>query len=78
MPTTIGPKQRHSPLLTTTLNRADARRLCPRRLAERSRVAHACLEWLWCRVGLTARHFTDYLALLTTALHGLVQANDHY
>ena len=61
MPSTIGPKQRHSPLLTTTLNRADARRLCPRRLAERSRVAHAWLEWLRCRVGQTARHFTDTL-----------------
>ena len=43
MPSTIGPKQRHSPLLTTTLNRADARRLCPRRLAE-SDVAHYCFE----------------------------------
>jgi hypothetical protein len=64
MPPTIGPNQRHSPLLTTTLNHADARRLCPRRLAERPRVAHGCLEWLWCRVGLIARHFTDYLTQL--------------
>lgn len=38
----------------------------------------ACLEWLWCRVGLTARHFTTLHTRLTTALHGLVQANDHY
>lgn len=82
MPTTIGPPQRHSPLLDTSSSAPTPAGSCPRRLAEWSSVIE-CGSLLLPRVavvprwagGLTARHFTTRSS---TALHGLVQANDDY
>jgi len=63
MPTTIGPKQRHSALLTTIVHPRPRRRppaLSPSFGWERCG-SLLLREWLWCRVGLTARHFTTHL-----------------
>lgn len=73
-PTADGLPQRHSPLLTSVLNRADARWLCPCDLAECNNVAHCALGWLWCRAGLDSSSIYHS----TIALHGLIQAVDHY
>ena len=65
MPTAVGLPQRHSPLLTSVLDRPDARWLCPCDLVECNNGAHCTLEWLWCRVGLDS----PSLYHSTVALH---------